>query len=341
MKRLDLRSDTVTQPSTAMREAMAKAPVGDDVYGEDPSINALEQRVAALLGKDDALLCASGTQSNLCGLLAHCRNGEEYIVGQEYHTYRYEAGGAAVVGGIVPQPLEVQSGGTLDLELLQQRIKPDDPHFPITRLLAFENTHAGQVIDQEYFNTARRIADQRGLSMHLDGARLVNAVVASDRSFAELAAPFDSVSICCSKGLGAPVGSLLVGSHDVIAKARRWRKMLGGGMRQAGVIAAAIDYAFDHHVARIKEDHDNAQWLATQLTALSQQHDITIKPPQTNMVYVELPTADIGKRLAQVMANENIIIPSGKTLRLVTHVDVERPQLERFIDIFRDFCTND
>jgi len=337
VKRLDLRSDTVTQPTPAMREAMANAPVGDDVYGEDPTINALEQRVATMLGKESALLCASGTQSNLCGLLAHCRNGEEYIVGQEYHTYRYEAGGAAVIGGIVPQPLEVQTDGTLDLDVLVSRIKPDDPHFPITRLLAFENTHAGKVIDQAYFNTARRIADQHGLAMHLDGARLANAVVASDRSFAELAAPFDSVSICCSKGLGAPVGSLLVGSADFIARARRWRKMVGGGMRQAGVIAAAIDHALDHHIERLKQDHANAAWLAEELAGIAGQHAITTHPAQTNMVYLELPSAELGLQLQQFMAQRNIVIPSGKKLRLVTHLNAERPMLEQFISSFAEF----
>jgi len=340
VKRLDLRSDTVTQPTSAMREAMANAPVGDDVYGEDPSINALERRVAEMLGKESALLCASGTQSNLCGLLAHCRNGEEYIVGQEYHTYRYEGGGAAVVGGIVPQPLEVQATGTLDLDLLVSRIKPDDPHFPITRLLAFENTHAGQVIDQDYLNKARRIADQHGLSMHLDGARLVNAVVASDRSFSELAAPFDSVSICCSKGLGAPVGSLLVGSNALIAKARRWRKMLGGGMRQAGVIAAAIDHALNNHIERIKVDHDNAAWLAAALAEIGQAHDFSVRPVQTNMVYLDLPSAEVGVSLQRYMAAENIIVPAGKTLRLVTHMDVERAELEKFVTHLQKFYAN-
>ena len=337
MKRLDLRSDTVTLPAQAMRNAMANAPVGDDVYGEDPTINQLERRVADLLGKQSALLCASGTQSNLCGLLAHCRNGEEYIVGQEYHTYRYEAGGAAVVGGIVPQPLEVKPDGTLDLELLVNRIKPDDPHFPITRLLAFENTHAGKVIARHYFDKARRIADQHGLAMHLDGARLANAVVASERSFVELAAPFDSVSLCCSKGLGAPVGSLLVGSDSLIAKARRWRKMLGGGMRQAGVIAAGINYALDNHIERLKEDHSNAQWLANALAELSDNYAINVHPAQTNMVYVDLPSAEMGQQLQHFMAERQIIMPKGQKLRLVTHLNAEKAALERFRQYFAEF----
>ncbi|MGM0481585.1 MAG: low-specificity L-threonine aldolase [Pseudomonadota bacterium] len=331
MTRLDLRSDTVTQPSEAMRTAMANAPVGDDVYGEDPSIIALEAKVAQQLGKEAALLCASGTQSNLCGLLSHCRNGEEYIVGQEYHTYRYEAGGAAVLGGIVPQPLEVQDDASLDLELLQRRIKADDPHFPITRLLAFENTHAGQVIKPGYFEKARRIADQHGLFMHLDGARLANAAVASDASMAELAAPFDSVSLCCSKGLGAPVGSLLAGSNEFIGRARRWRKMVGGGMRQAGIIAAAIDYALTHHYQGLAKDHDNARWLVEQLSGLSDKFNISVVATPTNMLYVTLPSQKMAAALQQHMSEHDIKIPGSQTLRLVTHRDVDREQLEYFV----------
>ncbi|XKG30697.1 low-specificity L-threonine aldolase [Idiomarina seosinensis] len=328
---MDLRSDTVTQPSEEMRKAMAQAPVGDDVYGEDPSIIALEKKVARLLDKEAALLCASGTQSNLCGLLSHCRNGEEYIVGQEYHTYRYEAGGAAVLGGIVPQPLEVKADATLDLELLQRRIKVDDPHFPITRLLAFENTHAGQVIDLSYFQQARQIADRNALAMHLDGARLANAAVASGNTMAELAAPFDSVSLCCSKGLGAPVGSLLAGSHEFISRARRWRKMVGGGMRQAGIIAAAIDYALTHNYQRLAQDHDNARWLVDQLTELSLDHDIQVSATPTNMLYVTLPNQPMAAALQQYMADHDIKIPASQTLRLVTHLDATAEHLNHFV----------
>lgn len=339
MDYLDLRSDTVTQPSPAMRDVMAAAAVGDDVYGEDPSINALEHKVAQLLGKDSALLCTSGTQSNLCGLLSHCRNGEEYIVGQEYHTYRYEAGGAAVVGGIVPQPMEVDEHGTIDLELLEKRIKPNDPHFPITKLLAFENTHAGQLIDQSYFLHAAEIAAEYGLSLHLDGARLVNASIASGLSLAELSEPFDSVSICCSKGLGAPMGSLLVGSQQLIERARRWRKMLGGGMRQAGIIAAGIDYALDNNLERIKKDHDNARWLAQQLETLCSDNNITIRSTATNMLYVELPSAATALELASFMAQKDIKVPSSETMRLVTHLDASREQLQYFVDCFDEFLS--
>ncbi|MCK7458807.1 low-specificity L-threonine aldolase [Idiomarina aminovorans] len=334
---LDLRSDTVTLPSAAMRTAIANANVGDDVYGEDPSINALEKRVAELLGKEDALLCSSGTQSNLLGLMSHCRNSEEYIVGQEYHTYRYEAGGAAVLGSIVPQTIEVEADGSLSLDTIKKRIKPNDPHFPITRLLAFENTHAGQLIDQAYFDKARTLADQNGLSMHLDGARLPNAAVASGRSMAELAAPFDSVSLCCSKGLGAPIGSLLAGSKELIARARRWRKMVGGGMRQAGFVAVAIDYALTHQFERIQEDHENAAWLAEQLSELLAGTDAGVRYSGTNMTFIELPDSLSADNLRELMAEHDIKLPGGQKLRLVCHLDVTREQLKRFITLFKQW----
>ncbi|WP_322406753.1 low-specificity L-threonine aldolase [Idiomarina sp. PL1-037] len=338
---LDLRSDTVTLPSAAMRVAIAEATVGDDVYGEDPSINALEKRVAELLGKEDALLCSSGTQSNLLGLMSHCRNGEEYIVGQEYHTYRYEAGGAAVLGSIVPQTIEVEADGTLSLETIEKRIKPNDPHFPITRLLAFENTHGGQLIDQAYFDKARILADQNGLSMHLDGARLPNAAIASGRSMAELAAPFDSVSLCCSKGLGAPIGSLLAGSKELIKQARRWRKMVGGGMRQAGFVAVAIDYALTHQFERIQQDHDNAKWLFEQLSELLAGTEAKVRYSGTNMTFVELPDSLPADSLRELMTENDIKLPGGQKLRLVCHLDVSREQLERFVELFKQWLSRE
>ncbi|MCP1338124.1 low-specificity L-threonine aldolase [Idiomarina sp. M1R2S28] len=338
---LDLRSDTVTLPSAAMRTAIAEATVGDDVYGEDPSINALEKRVAELLGKEDALLCSSGTQSNLLGLMSHCRNGEEYIVGQEYHTYRYEAGGAAVLGSIVPQTIEVEADGTLSLATIEKRIKPNDPHFPITRLLAFENTHGGQLIDQDYFDKARILADQNGLSMHLDGARLPNAAIASGRSMAELAAPFDSVSLCCSKGLGAPIGSLLAGSKELIARARRWRKMVGGGMRQAGFVAVAIDYALTNQFERIQQDHDNAEWLFQQLSELLAGTEAKVRYSGTNMTFVELPDSLPADSLRELMAEHDIKLPGGQKLRLVCHLDVSREHLERFVELFKQWLSSE
>jgi threonine aldolase len=334
---MDLRSDTVTQPTSAMRDAMIRADVGDDVYGEDATINALEQRVAQWLGKADALFCSSGTQSNLLGLLSHCRNGEEYNVGQEYHTYRYEAGGAAVLGGIVPQTIEVEADGTLSLDTIAERIKPNDPHFPITRLLAFENTHAGQVISQDYFDQARTLAEQHDLKMHLDGARLVNAMAATQLTAAELAAPFDSVSVCCSKGLGAPVGSLLVGPTDYIARARRWRKMVGGGMRQAGILAAAIDHALDHHIERIQEDHENAKWLAVTLQKACVNTHIGVSDARTNMVYLTLPSVEFAGSLQRFMEKNKVKVGAAKKLRLVTHLDITRRDLERFAELFEEF----
>ncbi|MEX1222429.1 MAG: low-specificity L-threonine aldolase [Idiomarina sp.] len=319
MHYIDLRSDTVTRPTAAMRAVMAAAPVGDDVFGDDPTINALEQRVAKFSGKADAILCSSGTQSNLLGLLSYCQRGEEYLVGQEYHTYRYEAGGAAVLGGIVPQPFEVQSDGTLDLALVEKRIKPDDPHFPITRVLALENTHTGKVIPQSYMLKARELVNRHGLQLHLDGARIANAAVATGCSVAELSQPFDSVSICFSKGLGAPVGSLLCGSEALIARARRWRKMLGGGMRQAGILAAAIDHSIEHHVDRLADDHANAAQLAELLQDIDA---ISVEPQHTNMVYLNLPDADTAKALADDLMAQQIRVPASQRMRLVTHLDV-------------------
>lgn len=330
---IDLRSDTVTRPTPAMRAAMAAASVGDDVFGDDPSINALEARVAKLAGKEAALLCSSGTQSNLLGLLSLCQRGEEYLVGQEYHTYRYEAGGAAVLGGIVPQPFEVLADGTLDLALVRKRIKPDDPHFPITRVLALENTHQGKVMPEPFIQAAKALVDEHGLKFHLDGARLFNAAVATKRSLADLAAPFDSLSLCCSKGLGAPVGSLLCGSAEQIHKARRWRKMLGGGMRQAGVLAAAIDHALDHHVERLADDHRRAQDLANGLGAIEGIH---VESVHTNMVYLNWPSAEQAAMVAQHLKAHNVLVSAAQRMRLVTHLDIDDAAITRTIELVRE-----
>lgn len=332
---IDLRSDTVTQPTAAMRAAMAAAVVGDDVFGDDPSVIALQHRVAELTGKEAALIASSGTQTNLLAILSHCQRGEEYLVGQEYHTYRYEAGGAAVLGGIVPQPFEVESDGTLDLNLVDRRVKPDDPHFPITRLLTLENTHTGKVIPQSYMLAARRLCDRHGLNLHLDGARLFNASVATQTSIADLCAPFDSVSICFSKGLGAPIGSVLVGSANFIQRAKRWRKMLGGGMRQAGIMAAAMSYALDHHVARLAEDHVNAQRLAE---GLSDIEGLYVEPAQTNMVYVNFASAEHAQRVSQQLMQQGILTATSQRMRLVTHLDVDAAAIERVISAFSTIC---
>ncbi len=261
----DFRSDTVTRPTPGMRAAMAAAEVGDDVFGDDPSVNALEAQAAALLGFEAALFVPSGTQSNLVGVMTHCARGDEYIVGQDAHTYRYEAGGAAVLGSVQPQPILNARDGTLPLDDIEAAIKPDDAHFARSRLIALENTIGGKVLPAGYTQAVRELADRRGLALHLDGARLWNAAVKSGVAPRDIARGFDSVSVCLSKGLGAPVGSLLCGGRDFIRAARRWRKMLGGGMRQAGILAAAGSYALDHHIARLADDHANAARLAAGL----------------------------------------------------------------------------
>src|SRR3982751_500996 len=242
---VDLRSDTVTQPTAAMRDAMMAAPLGDDVFGDDPSVNALQEKIAGMLGFEAALFVPTGTQSNLCGVLSHCQRGDEYIVGQMQHCYRWEGGGAAVFGSVQPQPLDHQPDGTLALAAIEAAIKPDDAHFARSRLLCLENTLGGKVLPQAYLADATGLARRRGLATHLDGARLFNAALKQGIAAREIAAHFDSVSVCFSKGLGAPVGSALVGPKAFIRGAHRWRKMLGGGMRQSGVLAAAVLHALD------------------------------------------------------------------------------------------------
>jgi threonine aldolase len=245
---IDLRSDTVTRPSSGMRQAMAAAEVGDDVWGDDPTVNRLQAVMAERLGKEAALFFASGTQCNLAAVMAHCGRGDEYIVGQEAHTYKYEGGGAAVLGSIQPQPIVNAPDGTLPLEKIAAAVKPPDHHFARTRLLALENTIGGKVLPEGYCEAATALARKHRLGTHLDGARLFNAAVASGKDAAALAGPFDTTSICFSKGLGAPVGSVLVGKKALIAEAARWRKVLGGGMRQVGILAAACLYALDHNI---------------------------------------------------------------------------------------------
>jgi len=329
---IDLRSDTVTQPSAAMRAAMAAAATGDDVYGEDPSVNALEARVAALFGKQAALLCTSGTQSNLLALLSQCQRGEEYLVGEEYHTYRYEAGGAAVLGGIVPQTVPVLSDGSLDLAVLATKVKADDPHFPITRLLALENTHTGKVVPAEFFTAAREFASTHGLRLHLDGARLFNAHIATKQPLQQMVAPFDSVSVCLSKGLGAPMGSMLVADEVTVCKARRWRKMLGGGMRQAGILAGAMDYALTHNITRLTDDHHCALTLAEALQSgvqQSAQQIVVVQPTETNMVYLEFSSIEVATTVAKRCKEQGILVPASQRMRLVTHLDVPITAIHR------------
>lgn len=328
---IDLRSDTVTQPSTGMREAMAAARLGDDVYGEDPTVNKLEAEMAQRLGFAGALFVPSGTMSNLLALMAHCGRGDEYIVGQQAHTYKYEGGGAAVLGSIQPQPLEVQADGSLDLNQVACAIKPDDFHFARTRLLALENTMQGKVLPLAYVAAASRLTRENGLALHLDGARLYNAAVKLDVDAGDITRHFDSVSVCLSKGLGAPVGSVLCGTADLIAKARRLRKMVGGGMRQAGQLAAAGLYALDHQVQRLADDHANAAYLAEGLRACGYE----VEPVQTNMVYAQL--GDRAEALKAFAAERGITLSAAPRLRMVTHMDVSRSQIEQVVTVFNEF----
>jgi len=329
---IDLRSDTVTRPSVGMRAAMAAAEVGDDVYGDDPTVNRLQRRVADRFGFEAGLLFPTGTQSNLAALMSHCGRGDEFIVGQEAHTYLYEQGGAAVLGSIQPQPIENEADGTLALGRIAAAIKPDDVHFAQTRLLALENTIGGRVLPLDYLREVTSFAHERGLATHLDGARLFNAIVKLGIDEHRAVAGFDSVSVCLSKGLGAPAGTVLLGSATLIARARRWRKALGGGMRQAGVIAAAGLYALDHNVERLAEDHRHALRLAEGLRALG----LEVEAPDTNMVFVGIGPERTGA-LARHLAERNIIASVAPRMRLVTHLDLSAEQVELTLQAFREF----
>jgi len=335
MNYIDFRSDTVTKPTIAMRRVMAEAEVGDDVYKEDPTVNRLEEYAAELLGKEAAIFASSGTQTNLLALLSHCQRGEEYIVGQLAHTYKYEAGGAAVLGSIQPQPLDFEEDGTLDLGKIEQAVKPDDYHFARTRLLCLENTHNGMALPMDYLSRADECRKKHGLKMHLDGARIFNAATRSGRDAAEIAARFDSVSVCLSKGLGAPVGSVLCADSETIGRARRWRKMLGGGMRQAGIIAAAGIFALENNRDRLQEDHDNARFLAEGLETIGTL-GVDYVPAQTNMVFVSLPPEAVAA-LKPYLAENNVLISAGQKIRLVTHLDISREHIEQVITLIGSF----
>lgn len=335
MNIIDLRSDTVTKPSDGMRRVIADADVGDDVYGEDPTTIALEEFSADLLGKEASLFCSSGTQSNLLAILSHCQRGDEYIAGQNAHAYIHEGGGAAVLGGVQPQPLNATSSGMIPLDTLQSAIKPDDYHFARSRLVCLENTYSGACLPDGYTVDVRTLCDTRKLSMHLDGARLFNAVVESNEDAATLTADFDSVSVCLSKGLGAPIGSVLCGSNALIRDARRWRKMLGGGTRQAGMMAAAGLFALQHNIDRLSDDHENARRLYAGLQNL---HGVSLRGDvQTNMVFVDVSPTD-HEKLHAAAADRGIVLPSERSMRLVTHLDVNAADVDRVIDLFRDVC---
>ena len=341
---VDLRSDTVTQPTSAMREAMLAAPLGDDVFADDPSVNALQDKMAALLGFEAALFVPTGTQSNLCAILAHCERGDEYIVGQMAHCYRWEGGGAAVFGSVQPQPLNHQPDGTLALADIEAAIKPDDAHFARTRLLTLENTLGGKLLPFDYVQQATDLAKNHGLARHLDGARLFNAAVAqaaltgNDISIEarRIAQCFDSVSVCLSKGLGAPVGSVLCGSRELIKRAHRIRKMAGGGMRQSGMLAAAGSYALDHHVARLADDHALIQRLGAGLSDLP---GVLVEPPQTNILFVDLVGEARAKSEALIpyLAARGILATGLYRLRFVTHRDVDAAGIDHTVAALRDF----
>jgi threonine aldolase len=340
MKTIDLRSDTVTRPTPAMRAAIAAADVGDDVFSDDPSVNALQDKIAAMLGYEAALFAPTGTQSNLLGLMSHCERGDEYIVGQQAHTYRMEGGGAAVLASIQPQPLTNLPDGTIALDEIAANIKPDDAHFARSRLLTLENTTGGKVLPQVYVRSATNLAHSKGLATHLDGARLFNAAVAQVVSARELCIGFDSVSVCFSKGLGAPVGSVLCGSKSLILKAHKWRKMLGGGMRQAGMLAAGAHYALDHHIERLTQDHANASALAAGLNTVAGLQ----ASANTNIVFINVEHGMTDGLVAHLKAHG--VLCTGREagtyggkglLRMVTHLDVNASDIDAAIAVVKSY----
>lgn len=377
----DFRSDTVTRPGEAMRQSMLEAPLGDDVFGDDPTVNALQNEAAELLGFEAALFVASGTQSNLLGIMSLCGRGDEVILGQMAHAYRWEGGGLAVLGSIQPQPIENEPDGSLSLDRIRAAIKPDDPHFARTRLLALENTFHGRVLPSPYLQQAKSLAQEVGLLMHLDGARLFNAAAelasaptgdesvegrqpASGTSNAKLptrdavvrearriCAGFDTVSLCLSKGLGCPVGSILLASRETIAQARRIRKMLGGGLRQAGILAAAGRFALANHLERLIEDHRLATRLSAGLEQLAHAHPllggrVRVRPATTNMVFVDIEPTLAGELASHLDASGLGFTSSRQTngwlrQRWVTHLDLGTDDVEHALAIWRSFAGRD
>lgn len=337
MTLVDLRSDTVTAPTAAMRRAMSEAEVGDDVFGDDPTVGRLESLAAERLGTQAALFVASGTQSNLVALLTHCGRGDEYVVGDAAHTYGYEGGGASVLGGIQAQVVPVDRDGTLPLHLVERTVKPIDPHFARTRLVSVENTLGGRALPLDYLPALREVVDRHGLALHLDGARLMNAAVHHGVDPTELTRNVDTVSLCLSKGLGAPVGSVLAGPAEFVAEARRWRKVVGGGMRQAGVIAAAGIVALDHHVDRLADDHANATRLAD---GLGQITGVEVVGCHTNMVFARFP-ARTQEVLVEELAARGVKVlasPAPAVVRFVTHLDVDAAGVDRAVAAIAEVC---
>jgi threonine aldolase len=337
---VDLRSDTVTQPTPAMREAMARAAVGDDVYGEDPSVNRLQEIAAEMVGKEAGLFLPSGTMGNLAAILAHCGRGDEVILGNKAHTFLYEAGGVSALGGVHSCQVPNQPDGTLALDDIQAAIRPMDAHFPVTRLIALENTHnrcGGSVISADYTRAVGQLAREHNLSLHLDGARLFNAAVALGVDAHELTKPVDSVTFCLSKGLCAPVGSVLCGSQEFIQRAHRIRKQLGGGMRQAGILAAAGIVALENMVSRLADDHAHAKRLAQGLARIP---GLILDPgtPHTNMVFLNLSdqlslnASQVAEQLSRRGVRVGVV--GARRFRLVTHYWIEEAGVDKAVTEF-------
>lgn len=329
---IDFRSDTVTKPSKKMKKFMFKAPLGDDVYKEDPSVNKLEKTIKKMAKKEAALFVSSGTLSNLLALLSHCKRGDEYICGQDAHIYKYEAGGGAVVGSIQPQPIEFEEDATLDINKIKEKIKPDDAHFAKTKLLCLENTHHGQSLSLDYIKEVSAFAKENKLLLHLDGARIFNALIEEDLQLDEICEHFDSISICLSKGLGTPAGSILLGSKKFIKKATNYRKMLGGGMRQAGILAAAGIYALKHNIQDLEKDHLKASLLSKELKKLK---DIEVLSHHTNMIFIKVKNEDLLKKYLK--ENDILVGGSYNKLRLVCHRDISQEDIDKTIEVFKAF----
>ncbi len=335
-KSIDYRSDTLTQPTAEMRECMAQATVGDDVYGEDPSVNQLEQTAAQLLGKQAGIFVSSGTQGNLLAMLGHCQRGDEYISGDEYHVYLSEARGASVLGGIATTALATGDQFEVPIDSLRQAIKPDNIHYPVSRLLCLENTVHGRVQSQSHLQALCDLAHEAGLLTHLDGARLMNAAIAEGVIASDISAPFDSISLCLSKGLGAPVGSVLCGTSEFINKARRNRKLLGGGTRQAGVLAACGLYALENNIERLADDHSNAERLAKGLASMQ----VMAVEQYTNMVFISPPAEHIAPLCEHLRDSGINMTADTPTMRMVTHLDISSDDIRMTIGAFRDYFSS-
>ena len=332
---IDFRSDTVTLPSKEMLQNIQNARLGDDVYGEDRAVSELQDYAAKLLGKEAALFFPSGTQSNLTAILSHCRRGDEALIGKSYHTNVYEARGASVLGGVGICSIETSASGSMNIEDMLNQIKDDDPHYAVTKLLCLENTFSGRVQPQIDLDELAKAAHSNNLKVHLDGARLFNAHIHSGLTMKQLTRSFDSVSICLSKGLGSPVGSLLVADQPTINRAHRLRKMLGGGMRQVGVIASCGMYALENNIQRLQEDHDNAKLLASGLASI-EELSIEFSESQTNMVFVNCPDSHRAG-LEKFLFEKEIIVSNLERGRLVCHLGIEEEDILFVIDTFKDY----